>query len=586
MNRSERQDWHFVPDACLERILLHLPPRSIASLRLVSRSWKDQVSHTLAKLALESGCNLETVPLVFPNLGTLSFTFDRSGAPSLVPLLQLRSLLNITLRGPDPRPQAVPIALGSSALVEAAACPRLTALSLVRVALPWTCPELGGLVNLTKLHISGVKFTLTESRGASKRPNAISNGADFCSMLGTLRHLECLEIDEATALHRGNNTSIEDDTSFALRWVEAISRLKYLKRVRLGGIVPITDDIWAVLASLPRLSSLHISLPEIRRNTAPAGHFGPNAGNHGVEHSGLALLKARAGTLQRLVLHGCPPAASLTVPHIAALTSLTSLELCTIAEEEIPLIGGAPMMPVEARHPCWGRLAPLHRLQELYLGGWPLGTAAARALSRIPSLTSLKFENCWNLADGAAFELAKMAGLRYFGLRQCTAISDIGLAALAKGRSGRILKFLDLNGCHKNVTDQGIAALHGMPSLERIDLSHCDLISDAGLEAALPGLRRLKHLFLSDTQVSDYGCSIIVSYAPALCSLALEHCPKVTDRGASALSGLPDLQKVRAFGSSITPNGAHRLAEKTGAELILEKPCWWSREGHVTSPPV
>lgn len=580
MNHSVRHDWHFVPDACFERILSHLPPRSIASLRLVSRSWRDQVSHTLSKLVLKSECDLETVPPVFPNLCTLSLTFTSitgsSGAPSLEPLVRLRSLINLTLTGPDTRPQAAPIQLPASALVQAAASPRLLALTLVKVSLNWTCPWLSGLADLTKLQIHGVKFF----RGAQEHQQ--HDAAGFASMLGALRHLACLEIAEASALEKEISPNEDDEISFASQFVASVSTLKYLKHVRLGSIVPITREMFAALASLPRLSSLHISLPDWTSILSISQH----ASESGIETNGLAVLKARASTLQRLVLHGCPPTAIATVPHIAALTSLTSLELCTLAEEEHVAMGGPPMRTVEARYPCWARLSSLQRLQELHLSGWPLGTAAARAIGRIPSLTRLEFSNCWNLADGAAFELAKMGSLCHLGLRQCPAVSDIGLAALAKGRLARNLRVLDLTGCHRNVTDQGVAALHDMPCLVHLDLTHCDLVTDVGMEAALPGLRRLTHLFLSDTQVSDYGCILIASNAPRLRAVALEHCPKVTDRGTAAFCLLSDLQEVRVFGSCVTSKGAKRLVSKTGAEVMLQKPCWWSKEGRVASPAV
>jgi F-box domain len=615
MNRIERHDW---PDAALAKILMLVPPRTISSLRCVSKSWRDQISYTLTELSLQSDCDLKALLLAFPSIGTLSLTLGRGlGLPmgvTLHPLSTLANLTNLVINGPDVRLLAPPIQLNDAALAQIAVVPRLTHLTLVKVDIDLGSRNkssgLQDLVSLKTLRLRGVKLQNAEKGSAS---------VDFFSILANLQGLEALEIDELSFKdYDSGNGSITPSTSTNTaasivekveQWSVSLSVMKNLKEVRLGGSsIPITDELCCAVASLPKLSSLELSRPGWWGYKAEASenmHINNNSTalasniNHKLptltEDVGLAALAARASTLRHLALHGCfSMTSNAAVHYIAALTSLTSLDLRTYSGEEENSQRQNNMNNnllhqqqhnnnhnvVEFRGACLARLTTLKNLEHLHLGGWPVSVATARALGRFASLRRLDFSSAWDLGDSVVFELAKMNKLQHLALRRCVAVSDIGLAALAKGPLADSLTALDLKGCHRNVTDQGLAALKGLTKLQLLDVSGCELVSDLGVARGLAKMKSLEQLGLSDTQVSDYCCSLLATAAPLLRVVHIEHCLKITDTGADALARLTRLYEVRAFGSSMSARGGATLREKTGAVVSLYKPCWWSK----TSP--
>jgi hypothetical protein len=559
-----------MPDSCLERILKQVPARTQANLRLVSKSWRDQVSYTLTKLALTSECgDLETLlHSSFPSIGTLSLTVSR-GLPTLEPLSTLSNLTTLAIMGHDVRLRASPIPFSDAALAQIAVIPRLSHLTLVKIAINWAGKStwLGDLLNLKSLRLRGVKLGNAHQRM-------------FLSGLHTLKGLEALEIDELTFEDCGSS-----DCSARQKWPEALSKMKHLKEIRLGGSsIPITDDLCCALASLSKLSSLELSRPgwwgskssENLENDNTNGTFRTTTTLRLptlTEDGGLAALAARASTLRHLALCGCfAMTSNAAVHHIAALTSLTSLDFRFYSGEE-----ETPQRHTRISGACLARLTALQHLEHLHLGGWPVSVAFSRTLSRLPSLRRLEFSSCFDLGDSVVFEVARMSKLQHLALRRCVAVSDIGLAALAKGPLAHSLTALDLKGCHKNVTDQGLNAIQGLQKLQLLDISGCELVSDLGIARGLVKMKFLEHLGLSDTRVSDDGCRLLASVAPLLRAVHIEHCSKITDSGADVLARLNRLHEVKAFGSSISARGAQKLSETTGAVVSLYKPCWWTK---------
>jgi hypothetical protein len=537
---------------------------------------------------------------------------------TLQPLCTLGNLTSLAIKGPDVRLLAPSIPLSDSALAQVAAMPRLTHLTLVKVTLdvPGAQSGLQGLDTLKSLRLRGVRLRNVE----------IWNSLDsFSSVLQTLRGLETLEIDELTwekntsGVCCGSSTttstaavvtSPKNEIENNQQWHIALSSMKNLKEIRLGGsAIPITDELCYAVAHLPKLSSLELSRPGWwgYRSERP-GHAQTNNNNGNntsdsstdlrlpmlTEDGGLAALAARASTLRHVALCGCfAMASNAALHHISALTLLTSLDFRTYnAEEEVSRHQNSIINDddthhgnhaLELRKTCLARLAALTHLERLHLGGWPVSVATSRALSRLPSLCSLEFSACWDLGDSVVFELAKLSKLQHLALRRCVAVSDIGLAALAKGPLAQSLTALELNGCHRNVTDQGLIAIQGLTKLHLLDISGCELVSDLGIAGGLVKMKFLDHLGLSNTRVTDYGCSLLATAVPFLRLVHIEHCSKITDTGADALARLTRLHDVRAFGSSMSDRGAQVLREKTGAAVSLYKPCWWTTTSPVKS---
>lgn len=101
-----RRDWQYVPDACLERIVAGLPPRHVATLRLVCKAFLNQISASLNDLKVRPGSTLDAVPAAFPCLRAVTVTLVRGSAdaPALRPLASLRALKSWYSRDPTHDP--------------------------------------------------------------------------------------------------------------------------------------------------------------------------------------------------------------------------------------------------------------------------------------------------------------------------------------------------------------------------------------------------------------------------------------------------------------------------------------------------
>jgi len=119
--------------------------------------------------------------------------------------------------------------------------------------------------------------------------------------------------------------------------------------------------------------------------------------------------------------------------------------------------------------------------------------------------------------------------LRTLRMTRCLLCDDDVLKAIAE--NCQILKHLDIAGCTR-VTDEGLFGLARSPApLVGLDLSRTS-ITDAGC-IALATKKRKRHfineIHLSDCcDVSDEGVSALIRALPALRTLLLDGCPKVT----------------------------------------------------------
>ena len=225
-------------------------------------------------------------------------------------------------------------------------------------------------------------------------------------------------------------------------------------------------------------------------------------------------------------------------------------------------------------------LAALPRLRALKLGWCSLGESGAESIASLTGLTSLDLHSCPGLRDAALFKLRRLPALHRLSLRGCVGVSDIGLAALARQLQRQLLE-LDLTGCHKNVSDAGLASLRCM-RLRSLELAHCEAVSDAGLELLLSGPvgRSLQRLDCRDcSQLTDRACALLAAYARGLCWLSLEHCPRLGAGGLAQLASLPALREVQLCGSGVAPAAAEVGGGLRGRRLrvVLRKhQVWWA----------
>jgi hypothetical protein len=449
----------------------------------------------------------------------------------------------------------VPVPLVDCATLGGLAALRSLVLAGVRVG---GLPHLRRLGGLQRLSLLDAEFVCEAARAGA--------GASIPEALEPLRSLRRLSITSSVLAEPG---------AAPLR---GLSRLRGLRGLHLGGTLGVNDAVCAEVAALRGLKALELEDPRWWTRSAP----GAAATDAGVA----ALAAGLRHSLTRLVVRGQGGVTAAALPSIGAIRCLQELDLQLVGRGAADV---APPPPPDAAAPAddgaLRPLAPLRLLHTLKLGGCAVGEGGCRVLAALPLLTRLELHDC-ALPDAGVFHL-KALPLRALRLRGCPAVTDIALAALAK--SARGLTLLDLSGCHRNVTDTGVAALGALPALRDLGLAHCGAVGDAALRALLTrGGRRLETLDLGDCAVGDPTCAALAALAPALRVLGLEHCARVGDAGALLLARAPRLEEVRLRGSGVTPGGAAALAAEAArrrgpgrarVRVCLAGRCWWEGGG-------
>lgn len=152
-------------------------------------------------------------------------------------------------------------------------------------------------------------------------------------------------------------------------------------------------------------------------------------------------------------------------------------------------------------------------------------------------------------------EVAKLPKLNALSLRGAplkASIADLlGVLAEAKG-----LRRLDLTMV-RGVTDESLALLSGITTLENLSLDNCRSVTNRGL-VEVAKLKNIRSVNLVSTQVDDAGL-IVLANAKNLQSLSLKF-TKVKGTGFTSLAALPKL-------ASLTLNPNRNTADKTDLDL-------------------
>eukprot|EP00252_Welwitschia_mirabilis_P010511 TRINITY_DN23816_c0_g2_i2.p1 TRINITY_DN23816_c0_g2~~TRINITY_DN23816_c0_g2_i2.p1 ORF type:complete len:371 (+),score=25.00 TRINITY_DN23816_c0_g2_i2:141-1115(+) len=140
-----------------------------------------------------------------------------------------------------------------------------------------------------------------------------------------------------------------------------------------------------------------------------------------------------------------------------------------------------------------------------------------------------------------------------------TSIDDVGLAAIASGCQK--LSQLSLVKCN-NVCDMKV--LSKFWCLEDLNVDQCDFVSDEGLDCVALKCRKLMHVSLASTRVSDVGLSYLTA-CKMLRTLRVPYCPAIQGPGLVALASLCDW--IQYFVIS------HRFTDTTILEELRKKHC-------------
>ena len=112
------------------------------------------------------------------------------------------------------------------------------------------------------------------------------------------------------------------------------------------------------------------------------------------------------------------------------------------------------------------------------------------------------------------------------------------------------LGFLELTDTA--VTDAGLEHLRPLKRPAPLYLDGTG-VTDKGMAALAAGAGRLETLSVSRTRITDVGVASL-SRLPRLYWLEMVDDP-VTDRGLLTLKGCPQLQRLKAHGTQVTPAG-------------------------------
>lgn len=163
------------------------------------------------------------------------------------------------------------------------------------------------------------------------------------------------------------------------------------------------------------------------------------------------------------------------------------------------------------------------------------------------------------LLDAGVHALAKLTSLTSLNLAYCKWISDTGVSEMSTLTA---LTLLNLQGCSQTAPclGQGLASLHNMPHLAKLNLGSCRLAPGALMcLASLTQLTDLSMRFCKGTAPADL---VALETLCRLKHLDLSGFTACTDSSLNGVSGLKYLQKLHiGFNRHITDAG---LAHLTG----------------------
>lgn len=159
------------------------------------------------------------------------------------------------------------------------------------------------------------------------------------------------------------------------------------------------------------------------------------------------------------------------------------------------------------------------------------GASISRISQACTSLEKLYLAGDYpSVSSESLCHLGSLSSLQYLQMKDNLNVSDEVLSRLSKGCQN--LKFLDISGCFKEVSSEGILHLAGCFALEDLNISYIDKAADDGL-AALAMKSTLKRLVARGCpEISDLGLVSLANHCLTLAELDVSGCEEVTEAGA------------------------------------------------------
>jgi hypothetical protein len=248
---------------------------------------------------------------------------------------------------------------------------------------------------------------------------------------------------------------------------------------------------------------------------------------HKLSDASLAHL-SRLSNLESLNLETCNQITDLGLHQLRVMTTLKYLDLgfCNITDKGIAHLNG------------------LTNLVDLNLCKCTISNDSINHLIKLTNLNKLSLYGASDISNKNIVLLNTLTKLNNLDLGYCK-LKNKGLSQLSRLN----LSFLSLYEC-RHLTDEGMASLNHMISLENLNLSFCRRLTNNGL-FHLTNLTNLKILdlnFLSN--ITDNGLSSGIAQITSLKLLNIKGCPQLTDNGLRCLTSLKKLESLELGTSS------------------------------------
>ena len=155
--------------------------------------------------------------------------------------------------------------------------------------------------------------------------------------------------------------------------------------------------------------------------------------------------------------------------------------------------------------PTWvnyarGRVGIPISVTDVILHGSQITDADLASLGGLSHLRSLSFDEC-TITDEGVKEISRLRTLEHLSLGACPAVTDTSLAYLGNLKSLASLTFCAPG---KPISSCNICCLSVLPKLGILSVADCDGISDDAVDG-LASLRHLRNLDIRGTSISDEG---------------------------------------------------------------------------------
>jgi len=173
----------------------------------------------------------------------------------------------------------------------------------------------------------------------------------------------------------------------------------------------------------------------------------------------------------------------------------------------------------------------LKNLEELFLFRSDVSDACCAELIKFSKLKQIRCGQT-RIGDDGLVELAKLQTLEAIDLSDCNRVSNAGLKSLSALPN---LRFLKVFG--KRIDDEGVQYVGQMSNMQVLGLNDTD-VTDEGMKA-IAGLNKLREIHLVRTQIGD-GTMEVVSQLPQIRILKLRD-TQISDKGIELIAGLENL---------------------------------------------